>query len=260
MSGDYTKVPLRPDERWTAARMQQGRVLLDHDWNLNIDAAARAARHAAADIIGAAGVVAGSDDFAIGVTPAGSLDLTIDGGRMWVDGLEALAPSDATYLGQDQIAALPAAGRALAYLDVWEEHVAPAEDPSMIDPALAPIDTTARTRVGYRVRVAATAALTCKQAWDQVRATLTAGSDGTLTIERVANAGPADPCAPPGDPLGQLPDGLLRVEVLDSGSAATARFAWSFENGATAVAVARDGLGLPRITGTSVTLVPSASA
>ena len=42
MTGDYTQVPLRRDDRWTAARMQQGRVLLDTDWNLNVDAAARA--------------------------------------------------------------------------------------------------------------------------------------------------------------------------------------------------------------------------
>ena len=68
MTGDYTKVPLRIDDRWTGARMQQGRVLLDHEWNLNLDAAARAARAAAADIIGPAGVVAGSPDFEIGVT------------------------------------------------------------------------------------------------------------------------------------------------------------------------------------------------
>ena len=212
MSGDYTKVPLRPGERWTAARMQQGRVLLDHDWNLNLDASARGARHAAADVIGAAGVVAGRDDFLVGVTPAGTLDLTIHGGRMWVDGLEALAPADATYLGQELIAALPATGRVFAYLDVWEEHVAPAEDPSLVDPALAPIDTTARTRIGWRVRAAATAALTCKDAWAEVKPTLAGGSTGLLTIERVASAGPADPCAPPGDPQGQLPNGLLRVE------------------------------------------------
>ena len=260
MSGDYTKVPLRREERWTAARMQQGRVLLDHDWNLNVDAAARGTRHVAADLIGAAGVVAGSDAFLIGVTPSGTLDLTVHGGRMWVDGYEAFAPADATYLGQELIAALPAAGRAFVYLDAWEEHVAPGEDASMVDPALAPIDTTARTRVGYRVRVAATTALTCKDAWAAVQPTLAGGSTGRLTIERVANAGPADPCAPPGDPQGQLPDGLLRVEVLDTGTQATARFVWSFENAATAVAVARDGGGLPRIAGAVVTLVPSASA
>ena len=157
MNGDYTKVPLRRDERWTGARMQEGRVLLDHDWNLNRDAAARATSELAADAIGPAGVVAGSDAFKIGVTTAGTLDLTVEPGRMWVGGLAAFAPAPFAYSDQDQIAALPASGTVMAYLDVFEEHVQPAEDPlDLIDPALAPIDSAARTRVGYRVRVAPT--------------------------------------------------------------------------------------------------------
>ena len=92
MNGDYTKVPLRRDERWTGARMQEGRVLLDHDWNLNRDAAARATGELAADAIGPAGVVVGSDAFKVGVTTAGTLDLTVQPGRMWVGGLAAFAP------------------------------------------------------------------------------------------------------------------------------------------------------------------------
>jgi hypothetical protein len=253
MTGDYTKVPLRTGDRWTGARMQQGRVLLDHEWNLNLDAGARAARAAAADIIGAAGVVEGAPDFEVGVTPSGTLDVTVHAGRMWVDGLMAHAPGDVSYNAQDQIAPLPTSGNALVYLEVFEEHVQPAEDASLVDPALAPVDSAARTRIGYRVRVAATTATTCKDAWDGL--TRVAGSTGALTIARTAPSGPTDACAPPGDPLGQLPDGLFRVEVLDGGTAAgNTRFAWSFENGGVAVAVAPGG-----IAGKQVTLVPSAS-
>ena len=39
MTGDFTSVPLRASDRWTAARLQQGRVLLDTDWNLALDGA-----------------------------------------------------------------------------------------------------------------------------------------------------------------------------------------------------------------------------
>ena len=77
---------------------------------------------------------------------------------MWVGGLAAFTPAPFDYSDQDQIAALPANGNVMAYLDVFEEHVQPAEDPlDLIDPALAPIDSAARTRVGYRVRVAPSA-------------------------------------------------------------------------------------------------------
>ena len=97
MTGDYTKVPLRLDDRWTGARMQQGRVLLDHEWNLNLDASARAAQAAAADIIGFAGVVAGTPDFEVAVTPSGTLDLNVQPGRIWVAGMLAFAPAPFTY-------------------------------------------------------------------------------------------------------------------------------------------------------------------
>jgi len=56
MTGDMTSVPLRAKDRWTSARMQQGRVLLDTDWNLDLDGPARDARQLAADAIGPAGV------------------------------------------------------------------------------------------------------------------------------------------------------------------------------------------------------------
>src|SRR5260370_838034 len=64
---------------------------------------------------------------------------------------------------------------------------------------------------------------------------------GTMTSRGVPPAGKtADPCDPLGGAVSLLPDGLFRVEVLDAGSAsdaATATFAWSFDNGASAVPV-----------------------
>ncbi len=252
MNGDYTKVPLRSDERWTGARMQEGRILLDHDWNLNLDAAARATSELSADAIGAAGVVVGSDAFKIGVTTAGGLDLTVQPGRMWVGGLAAFAPAPFDYTDQDQIAALPAGGTVLVYLDVFEEHVQPAEDPlELVDPALSPIDSAARTRIGYRVRVAPTSATACAAAWAAL--TTVAESAGQLTITRTGVVTPTDPCDPPGDPLAEVPDGLFCVEVLDGGTASTARFAWSFEDGGAAIAVAS-------IAGDTVTLAPATVA
>jgi hypothetical protein len=235
MNGDYTKVPLRPEDRWTGARMQEGRVLLDHEWNLNLDASERNARAAVTDAVGAAGVVEGSDAFEVGVSAEGDLDLTVGAGRIWVGGMMALAPSDFAYSSQDAIEPLPAGGRALVYLDVFEEHVQPAEDQAeLVDPALAPVDSAARTRTGYRVRAQTTKAETCRDAVAEL--SVPALSSGKLTIERADLPAPPDPCDPPGDPRGRIPDGLLRVEVLDGGDGGSARFAWSFENGGATVA------------------------
>jgi hypothetical protein len=241
MTGDYTKFPLRPDERWTAAPMQQARVLLDHEWNLNLAASARARADEIVDVIGPAGVAAGSPAFQVlnlsDTGPGGTPDLALGAGHMWVGGLEPYAPSPFTYSSQDQVPPLPGKGSALAYLDVFPEHVQPAEDPAeLVDPALAPIDSAARARVGWRVRVAPTQAATCADGLAGLN--LAAISDATASIWRAGPPAPADPCAPPGDPLGDLPDGLFRLEVLDSGTPGSALLAWAFDDGASAVAVA----------------------
>ncbi len=145
MTGDYTKVPLRADERWTFAPIQQARVLLEHESNLNLAAIGRARADEIVDVVGPAGFAGGSQAFevlAVTVDGAGARNLTIGAGHAWVGGLEPYAPAQFAYLDQDQVVALPAQGSAFVWLDVWCEHVQPAEDPEeLIDPALAPIDS-----------------------------------------------------------------------------------------------------------------------
>jgi hypothetical protein len=237
MNGDYTKVPLRAADRWTGARMQQGRVLLDHEWNLNLDATARRAQREALDAIGRYGVPRYTGGFAVSFDPASATPkLMIGAGHMWVGGLVAVAPAPFDYASQVGITALPASGKVLVYLDTFLEHVQPAEAPDeLVEPALAPVDSSARTRVGYRVRAAATTFGTPRAAW--ATTSVVGGSTGAITLARIAQAASTNGCAPPGDPLAMLPDGLLRVEVLDKGDEKTARFAWSFENGSTAAPV-----------------------
>jgi hypothetical protein len=239
---------MRDGDAWTGARLQQGRVLLDGDWNLNIDAAARERRHLALEAIGPAGVLQGSTGFKIGF--AGDGTLQIGAGSMWVGGLYAVNPATLAYSAQEAIAALPGSGQALLYLDAFVQEVQAAEDPGeLLDPALDGVDTTTRTRVAWRVRAVPVQATTCAGAAGALPAGLI--SSGLLDIARTTPTAPADPCAPPDDPRGKLPDGLLRVEVLDSGTETTARFAWSYEDGSAAVAAT--------VAGTSVTLAPSPS-
>ena len=244
MTGDMTSVPLRAEDRWTSARLQQGRVLLDTDWNLDLDGPARDARRLAADTIGPAGVPVGSSAFQVSL--AGGA-LSVGAGTMWVDGLLARNPADLSYADQAQIPALPTTGTWIVYLDVFPEEVQAAEDPDeLLDPALDGIDTTTRTRVGWRVRVAAAETPTCGGATFPPPL-----STGLLDVVRTAAPVNPDPCAPPDDPRTRLPDGLLRIEVLDAGTEATARFGWSYANGSEAVAAT--------VAGTAVTLAPSRS-
>ncbi|MEV0319775.1 hypothetical protein ACIBKX_16750 [Streptomyces sp. NPDC050658] len=255
MTGDYTKVPLRDAERWTGARMQQGRVLLDHEWNLNLDAAARAGADAFRDVVGPpGGVPDGSPAFQIGLdqNPIPALrQVTVQAGRIWADGLCAFAPAPFSVGGQETPPPVPPAGQALVYLDVFGEQLQAAEDwPSIADPALDPLDAGARTRVGYRVRVVPTQVGSAQGALDALA--FPRISTGRISVTRQNPTATPDPCDPPGDPLGLLPDGMLRIEVLDGGTAATARFVWAADNGA-ATARVKDG----GVNGAKVTLAPS---
>lgn len=247
MTGDFTSAPLRPNgTQWIGARMQQGRVLLDGDWNLNVDADQRERQTLTAATIGEAGVFEGSTGFEITFAADGTLQ--IGAGEMWLGGLHAVNPHQLDYAAQEAITALPGAGTALVYLDAAVQEVQPAEDPpDLLDPALDGVDTVTRTRIAWRVHVVATQSATCGAAASGLPPTI---STGLLDVARTTPAMPTDPCAPPDDPRGRLPDGLLRVEVLDSGTEATARFAWSYDNGSAVAA---------KVAGTQVTLAPSAS-
>jgi hypothetical protein len=248
VTGDFTSVPLRDGDPWTGARLQQGRVLLDGDWNLNIDAAARERQRLALEAIGPAGVLQGSSGFKIIFAADGTLQ--VGAGSMWVGGLYAVNPATLDYSAQEAIAALPASGQALMYLDAFVQEVQSAEDPDdLLDPALDGVDTTTRTRVAWRVRAVPVTTTNCASAAGALPADMI--SSGLLDIVLTAPTTAADPCAPPDDPRGKLPDGLLRVEVLDPGTERTARFAWSYENGSAAVAAT--------VAGTTATLAPSPS-
>jgi hypothetical protein len=253
MNGDYTKVALRPGERWTGARMQQGRVLLDHEWNLNIDAAARTAQTLAYDAIGPRGVLRGTDFFQVQLaTPTGgpNPEIRIRRGWMWVGGQLAVAPRDFALGSQDGITQ-PTTGRHLIVLDAFSEHVQPAEAPSeLIEPALAPTDSAARTRIGYRVRAVATTAASGRQAWEEFIFNASNASTGMLTVTPVQQTASTDPCAPAPSASTMLPDGLLRIEVLDAGDEKSCLFAWSFENGSASAPVVKP------VAGNDVVVVP----
>ena len=246
MIGDFTGVPLRPEDRWTGARLAQARVVVDHEWNLNLFAAQRRAEDAAAGMLGPGAVVpAGSGAFGVTFTTdaSGEPDLMFGAGRIWVDGLEVIAAEPFRYTSQPGAFGLPNVKSALVYLEVYEEVIPPVEDPSIDDPALRGIDASARSRVGYRVRVTP---VPPGDDWTQTWAAL--GVPGTSAVLRIypSMERTADPCAS-GAPAALAPDGWLRVEVMTSsgvgaagvagGQQAGAQLAWSFDNGASAAAI-----------------------
>lgn len=136
-------------------------------------------------------------------------------GRLYVGGLPCVQVRDTLYADQadpnDPPLAPPPPGttrRDWVYLDVWTEPVTYVEDPEIREVALGGPDTTTRTRVRHRVRVAQ-------------GGTVPTGNgigSGTLATEGSYTA---------------QANRLYRVEIDTPGGIGTARFRWSEDNAST---------------------------
>ncbi|MFQ5856543.1 MAG: DUF6519 domain-containing protein [Anaerolineae bacterium] len=106
MKGDFTRVTFKSVKHYSGVRMQQGRVLLDADFNEYVDIQAHLNQTEAKDVIGPCGAPQDNAGFEIGVTPDGG-DLTIAPGRIYVDGilcqLEEMSVPVVEFLAPDQV-------------------------------------------------------------------------------------------------------------------------------------------------------------
>ncbi|MFE6498959.1 DUF6519 domain-containing protein [Kitasatospora sp. NPDC057738] len=187
MHADFSRLTFRPGKHYSAVLTQQGRVQLDADANEQAAIERYQLRTLAADLIGRRGGPAGAAGFAIGYVPGSHDvdDLTIGGGRYYVDGIlcEAdrpepgiavpddggqgdgddarEAPAGWTYWDQPDAYRdqerdgdrLPGEFPFLVYLKVWERSVTAVEDPEIREVALgaAMPDTAARAKLVWQV-------------------------------------------------------------------------------------------------------------
>jgi hypothetical protein len=242
--------------------MQQGRLLLDADWNELVAILQRRIAAGVADLssagrppgIAGVAVVPRTTPDAFKVTLTGGA-LSIGRGRMYVDGLLAenhgLGPDvfepilaelqgsvDTPYDKQPYSPdpdPLPTVGSHLAYLDVWNREVTHIEAPDLIEPAVG-VDTTARTQTAWQVRLhpldAAGVDCTTVDAdipgWNDV----IASSGARLTVGTIEVDDADDPCElPPSGGFRGPEHQTYRVEVHDGGQPGTATFTWSRDNG-----------------------------
>jgi hypothetical protein len=260
MHADLTRWTFDPTNGYRAVLMQQGRVLLDAEWN---EQAAIATHHdevRTKDFVGRAGgpepLSGGPGPFALvdlddGSTPAGLpwARLGITPGRYYVEGILAEnGPDDAhpTAHGacplNDQphlrtvgsgVTAAPGLteppagdgdGRYAAFLDVFGHVVTPDEAPELLEPALGGPDTAMREQTAWQVRLERLDGQVCST-WSttprQPRA-MVAGLRAAMAA--------ADPCdISSGGGYQRLENQLYRVEVVDVDP--QPRFVWSRENG-----------------------------
>jgi hypothetical protein len=251
MAGDYTRTTFRPSEDHSSVLMQQGRVMLDADWNEQVQLLDRRLRAEVVDMLARCVTSLQTPDAFLIALAGGKL--TIGRGRAYVDGVLAenhgtgpfvydpvlgeLTGTQPLDYGEQPyfpnsatIAPLPTSGTYVAYLDVWEREVTYLEDPDLVEKAIA-VDTATRLQNAWQVRLlAAPDAATCDSdvpGWDA----LTAPSAGRLSTAAVGVPASTDPCTiPPYGGYRGTENRLYRVEIHDKGPLGTATFKWSHDN------------------------------
>ncbi|HEY2926790.1 DUF6519 domain-containing protein, partial [Piscinibacter sp.] len=166
MGADLSRIRSNPLLDFAGVELQQGKVVLDADFNELVAVIDRRLRAAASDILGRSTVSSTTPDaFKLSVV-AGALQ--IGKGRLYVDGLlaenhgamsadpakklfdpllaEASFADPIAYAAQPYLPsppALPTAGRHLVYLDVWDRELTHLERPDLVEPALG-VETSSR--------------------------------------------------------------------------------------------------------------------
>lgn len=257
MKGDVTRDTFLPSRHFGSVRQQQGRVLLDADWNEQADIVAHRHHTTAADLVGPCGGPLHAAAFGVlapaslaaatqqaltgaGVLPLAAGDVLLGPGRYYVDGVLCECEQAFSLLHQPDPPGAPAlaAGRHLLYLHVWERHLTWLDDATLREVALGGPDTATRTRVVWQVGSLPLPAgghcLTQLPAWDA----LVAPSTGTLRARARADAGDAGPCAVSAEAgYRRLENQLYRVEIHQPGGLNAATYKWSRDNGAVVTSV-----------------------
>ncbi len=259
MHGDFSRSTFSERHGFRAVQLQQGRVLLDAEWN---EQAALTAHHdevRTLDMVGRSGGPlpegGGAGPFALveadgsPVTGAAWADLVVTPGRYYVDGVLAESFAPATGVGwplgdQPHLPAIGSANPGLAeppaspdgtryalYLEVGEQHVTADDEPWLRESALGGPDTATRVRTTWQVRW--TPLAPAEVCLDLHAAGWLARTPRTMIAALRPPEADADPCRiTTKGGYQRLENQLYRVQIHDDGSAGgPATFVWSRENG-----------------------------
>ncbi len=261
MKGDFSRVSFNPSRSFSSVLQQQGRATLDADINEQQAINLHLMRTLAADLIGQHG--GPGDSFHLQVLPDDSgaaVRLTLSPGNYYVDGWLCENIAAVGYKAAGNISAQPwlreapdpVAGDHLAYLEIWERHVAPAENDRAGDPAapdalrevaLEGPETASRAQVVWQLRLQPLAGGVVvpvpldDQGWKALQDQWWPPAHGQLKA-KAAEPRPdsGSPCiVSPQSRYRGLGNQLYRVEIVRGGAAGGgngATWAWSRENGA----------------------------
>ncbi len=258
---DISKKSFKPSKNYAGVIHEQGRVMLDSEWNEAISINDRRWRAETLDIFGRCRVPRETPDaFKIAI---GNGTLTIGAGRIYVDGLLAenhgglplqFDPTLAELTGTGELPFEQQPfliemnlndienGRYLIYLDVWYRDVTYIEDPELVEKAVG-IPTASRRQTVWQVRIhdqAVGDAVVCSTPDENIAGweDLVSPSDGRLSTRAVGVSSIDDPCLlPPSGGYRGLENRTYRVEIHSVADDGSATFKWSMCNATVTSAV-----------------------
>lgn len=264
MQGNFSRDTFHRQHHFSRVLLQQGRVLLDADWNEQTSIILHYLRTLAADLIGPHG---GPDDgFRITCDPDLTCDFVIGYGHYYVDGIlcennppqrcapgseAALQTYNTTYntqpdypLREDDEARLKTNTSYLVYLDVWERHMTHLQADHIREVALGGPDTATRATIVCQVKVVEEPENTPESATcEDLLRELVEDRTRCLRARARVDAPSDDPCIiSPEARYRGAENQLYRVEIHDGGEGAAAKgatFKWSRDNGSVVFAIRR---------------------
>ena len=247
LHGDFSSWDQKREKNISAVLHQQGRIILDPDLNDQALITLGWQDTAGKDIIGAgvAAVRSGEPD-ALKVTsvdsPAtdGSVEVTIQGGRAWVDGIQVTVAGDKYKAGflelpfQDVPSPPPGTvgTRDAIILEVWRESVSAFQaKETWLEPALGGPDTTERivTAKAFRLlRLDDT--LDCPDIYGKVADDFPKKGGLRVRLQKPSSGTTECPVTDTGGYAG-IEHFLYRIEIAETGDSSAAFFKWSRFNG-----------------------------
>ena len=247
---DISRLSFDPGKHYSSVRMQQGRVMIDDDWNENERIENEDRRRARVEIVGPSG--SPDQGFCIAnpeIAAAGNIDFEIEPGSFYLGGLRLEIDQKETYRLQKDWLQQPSKLHPapqderydLIYLEAWRQPVGAVEDGELFEVALGGADTSMRIRNMNRVRLEpGVQANDCKDAWQKLVEDWKVNKKGTLNKENervadaslqvtfVAGGNPDDLCTPlaAGGYLG-AENQAIRVQIVDQ-----THLTWGFDNAA----------------------------
>ena len=253
MPSDITRLIFDKKKHYSGVRMQQGRVMLDSDWNAQHDIYHHRQVTQTRDVIGRCGVPRNSDSFRI--LDNGNM-FSIAPGRFYIEGMLCELFEEVPYSAQpyspdppfltSSVGSPPTSppnsppdapsldlddGRYIVYLKAWIRERTSLDDPQIQEVALGGADTTARLQTVWQAGLLKSESdLNCpdpSQIWDNH----IAESTGKLNARTAASDTSEDPCSlQQSGGYRRLENQLYRIQIHEGGNLNSATYKWSRDN------------------------------